>query len=285
MLRIKVNATSANVCVGFDVLGIALNLANEFSFEKAKEVSFFGFEKEYCSTKSNLVYKSYEKVFSYLGEALVPVKIGFKGEIPVSRGLGSSSSLIVAGVFAANYFATKKLSKDELFNICCELEGHPDNVAPAVYGGFVASYKENNNYKAISYPISNDLKFIAIIPPFPLSTNAARKALPEKLSYADITNNLSRIIHLPKALASGDIQLLKELFNDKLHEPYRGKLIKGYLEIKSICEKENAAFAISGSGSTMLIITKDEGIIEKIKKFNYSIKTLEVGNGVTLWEE
>ena len=111
MLRIKVNATSANVCVGFDVLGIALNLANEFSFEKAKEVSFFGFEKEYCSTRSNLVYKSYEKVFSYLGEALVPVKIGFKGEIPVSRGLGSSSSLIVAGVFAANYFATKKLSE------------------------------------------------------------------------------------------------------------------------------------------------------------------------------
>lgn len=284
MLQVRVSATSANVCVGFDVLGLALSLENVFTFEKKNEFSFKGFLPKYSNKNHNLVYDSYVNVFKRLNLEPIPVEIGFKGDIPVSRGLGSSSSLIVAGVFAANYFLNNKLTNDELLNICCEIEGHPDNVAPAVLGGLVASFKDDNGYHSISYPVSNKLKFFAVIPPFELSTHMAREVLPKSLEYKDIVNNLSRIIHLPKAFNDGDVKLLKSLFNDKLHEPYRGNLIKGYNEIKEILKNEEAAFAISGSGSTMLIIAYDNNVINKISHLGYEIKELAVGDGVNLRE-
>ena len=284
MLQVRVSATSANVCVGFDVLGLALRLENVFTFEKKNEFSFKGFLPKYSNKNHNLVYDSYVNVFKRLNLEPIPVEIGFKGDIPVSRGLGSSSSLIVAGVFAANYFLNNKLTNDELLNICCEIEGHPDNVAPAVLGGLVASFKDDNGYHSISYPVSDKLKFFAVIPPFELSTHMAREVLPKALEYKDIVNNLSRIIHLPKAFNDGDVKLLKSLFNDKLHEPYRGNLIKGYNEIKEILKNEEAAFAISGSGSTMLIIAYDNNVINKISHLGYEIKELAVGDGVNLRE-
>lgn len=146
MLRIRVEATSANVCVGFDVLGIALNLYNEFTFEKSDEFKFKGFLPEFSNIKNNMVYDSYIEVFKQLKKEPIPVTIGFNGDIPVSRGLGSSSSLIVAGVFAANEMLNRPLSKNECFDICARIEGHPDNVAPAIYGGLVASYKKDDSY-------------------------------------------------------------------------------------------------------------------------------------------
>ena len=281
MLLIKVNATSANVCVGFDVLGLALDIKNVFSFEKSKSFQFVGFEEQYSSVKSNMVYKAYAKVFERLNKKLIPVKIGFKGDIPVSRGLGSSSSLIVAGIFAANEVLNKPLSVEELYDLACEIEGHPDNVAPAIYGGLIASYKVMDKYKSIIYPVNNNLKFLFIIPPFKLSTHEARKALPKSLPYKDIVNNLSRIVNIPYAFNNGDVKLLKELFNDRVHEPYRGKLIENYDNIKADLSDLNCAFAISGSGSTMLVICEDEKeIIDRLAKYNYEIRTAKLGGKV-----
>lgn len=285
MLRVRVEATSANVCVGFDVLGIALGLYNEFTFEKKKSFSFKGFADEFSNINNNLVYDSYMAVFKKLNYNPIPVEIGFKGDIPVSRGLGSSSSLIVAGVFAANHMLNNPLTKDECFNICCEIEGHPDNVAPAIYGNLVASYKKDGKYIPVSYSINKDLKFITIIPPYKISTHEARGVLPKELPYSDIVNNTSRIINLPKALYDGNVDMLIDLFEDKMHEPYRSKLIKEYDEIKSICNKNNAAFAISGSGSTMLAIAKNIDFISDLNKFNFDIKCLKVGEGIKIWEE
>lgn len=284
MLLVKVNATSANVCVGFDVLGLALDLANEFSFELKDEFSFKGFESRYCKKEANLVYQAYTKYFEYINMEPVKVEIGFKGSIPVSRGLGSSSSLIVAGVFAANAIMGNKLSKDELFNICAKIEGHPDNVAPAVYGGLIASYKRDDEYVPVSYPISEKLKFIVAIPSKAVSTHEARGVLPKALEYKDIVNNLSRIVNLPKAFGEGDLELLCDLFEDKLHEPYRGKLIPQYEEIKNVCTQNKCAFAISGSGSTMLIISYDNSIIEKLKGFDVELHELKLGSGVQIRE-
>lgn len=285
MLYVRVNATSANVCVGFDVLGIALQLDNTFTFERKEEFSFKGFEKEYCVKENNLVYQAYRQVFEYTKSKLIPVEIGYEGKIPVSRGLGSSSSLIVAGVFAADAVLGNVLSRNELYNLCCKLEGHPDNVAPAIFGGLVASYKTAQGYRSICYPVKNTLRFIVVIPPFKLSTQAARSVLPKSLPYTDIVHNLSRIVHIPKAFAEGDIGLMRELFDDRLHEPYRGSLISGYEEIKEICREENAAFAISGSGSSMLIIAEEDTVISRLKKYKYDIKSLEIGQGVKIWEE
>lgn len=284
MLHVVVNATSANVCVGFDVLGLSLALTNDFTFEIKDEFSFKGFEAEFSKKETNLVYYSYVKYFEYINMEPIKVEIGFKGNIPVSRGLGSSSSLIVAGVFAANELAGNKLSKDELFNICVEIEGHPDNVAPAVYGGLVASYKHNDSYKAIKYPVSDNLKFTVIIPDFKLSTEEARGVLPKALEYKDIVHNTSRIVHIPMAFSNGDLELLCELFDDKLHEPYRGKLIPGYEEIKKLCNENNIPFCISGSGSTMLVISRDnvDNLLAAVK---YEKKSLEVGQGVKIWRD
>ncbi len=281
MLLIKVNATSANVCVGFDVLGLALDIKNEFSFEKSTKFEFVGFESQYANPKNNMVYKAYAKVFEKLNKELIPVKIGFKGDIPVSRGLGSSSSLIVAGLFAANEVLNKPLNVEDLYDLACEIEGHPDNVAPAIYGGLVASFKNDKKYKSIIYPVNNNLKFLVIVPPYKLSTHEAREALPKVLPYKDIVNNLSRIVNIPYAFNKGDVKLLKVLFNDKVHEPYRGKLIKDYSSIKNDLKKLDCAFAISGSGSCMLVICEDEEkILKTLKKYNYEIKTAKLGGGV-----
>lgn len=285
MFYVKVNATSANVCVGFDVLGLALDISNTFSFKKSGSFSFKGFEAPFMNKNNNIVYSSYVEVFKQLNKNPIPVEIGFKGEIPVSRGLGSSSSLIVAGVFAANYILGNPLSTDELFNISAKIEGHPDNVAPAVYGNLVASYKKGDCFKAVCYPISEELKYAVIIPPFKLSTHMSRSVLPSEQPYENIVHNMSRIVNIPRALALGDVELLADLFDDRLHEPYRAKLISGYEEIKNICLKNKAAFAISGSGSTMIAISKDLSFVKELSSFGYEVRTPAIGSGVKIWEE
>lgn len=285
MFWVKVNATSANLCVGFDVLGLALDISNLFSFEESNEFGFKGFEEEYCNTKNNMVYDSYCYVFEKLNKKPIPVIIGFKGDIPVSRGLGSSSSLIVAGVFAANHILGNPLTKDELFNICVKLEGHPDNVAPAIYGSLVASYKNGEEYYPNIYEVNDKLKFITVIPNYKLKTHEAREVLPKQLEYADIINNLSRIVNIPKAFKDGNLGLIIDLFKDKLHEPYRKGLIRDYDKLKNICDKNNVAFCISGSGSTMLIISYDYDIINEIKDLGFEIRCPKLGDGVSIAEE
>ena len=282
MLRVEVSATSANLCVGFDVLGLALDLKNCFTFEKKEKFSFKGFDEEFCNIDNNLVYEAYKNVFLYAKEELIPVEIGFSGDIPQSRGLGSSSSLIVAGIFAANYYLNNKLTKDELFQIACKMEGHPDNVAPAIYGGLVASYKENDLYHSIKYDVSDSLKFTVLIPSYQIKTKDARNVLPKELPYSDIVWNMSRIVNLPKAFNDGNISLLKDLFMDKLHEPYRKKLIKEYDIIKDRLKDKDCAFAISGSGSCMVVVSKELGFIDLIKDLELDIKTLKIGQGVIL---
>lgn len=282
MFRVRVEATSANVSVGFDVLGLALSLYNEFSFDVKDEFSFKGFAKEFSNKENNLVYDSYVKVFELLNKKIIPVEIGFKGDIPVSRGLGSSSSLIVGGVFGANEVLGKPLSVDECFDICAKIEGHPDNVAPAIYGNLVASYKKNDKFFPVVYDINNNLKFIVVIPKYQISTHQAREVLPKELSYSDIINNTSRIVNIPKAFKDGNVDLLIDLFDDRMHEPYRSKLIKEYDYIKNICRENNVAFAISGSGSTMLLISNNLDILNKIDSKDLDIKVLNVGQGVKI---
>ena len=254
MLRVKVAATSANVCVGFDVLGLALDLYNTFDFEKSDRFEFSGFEDEFSKEETNLVCQAYKFFFENINEEPIPVRIHFEGDIPVSRGLGSSSSLIVAGIFAANKISGKNKTKKYCFDLCAKMEGHPDNVAPAIYGNLIASYKVDNGYKHESYKINKDLRFITIIPSYELKTEDARKALPKELDYKSINVNLSRIVNLPRAFEEGSVNKLIDLFHDTLHEPYRGKLIKDYNDVKELANKYNLAFAISGSGSTMIAI-------------------------------
>lgn len=283
MLHIKVNATSANLCVGFDTLGIALSLANEFTFERADSFSYIGFLKEY-ENSDNLVQKSYEYTFLLAKEKVIPVRIGIENNIPISRGLGSSSSLIVAGVMAANHYLNNRFSRDECVDIAAKIEGHPDNVAAAVYGGLVASLKDDKGYLNVLYPVAKNLEFIVISPSQQLETTKAREVLPKSQPYDKIVSNLSRIVHIPKAFGEGDLELLKKIFKDELHEPYRMPLIKNSFKYKALAQEKGYPFCISGSGSSMLIIGKNIKDIEIFKKFNDEVRILKTGGSVEVYE-
>ena len=285
MLRIKVDATSANLCVGFDTLGLALDIYNEFTFKKANDFGFEGFLKEYSTVKHNLVYNAYVEFFKYVNEKPVPVIIGFKGDIPVSRGLGSSSSLIVAGVFAASIISGKKLPKDELFSLCANIEGHPDNVAPAIYGNLVASFKYDGKYYPNVYKVSDKLKFGVVIPSNKVKTEDARGVLPKRYDRADIVNNLSRIVNIPKAFEAGDVELINKLFIDTIHEPYRKTLIKEYDDVKKIVNSYNGVLAISGSGSTMLIISNNYDYEKDLLAKGYDFRKVNVASGIEVLED
>ena len=144
MIKIKVPATCANIGPGFDTMGIALNIYNEFRVEKSKKLDFGNTPKEFAN-KKNLFYIAYKKTCKVLKKDS-NFTLNIVDNIPISRGLGSSASLIVAGAMAANKLNGNKLSKDEIFEICAEIEGHPDNVAPALYGGLCVSIIDNKRY-------------------------------------------------------------------------------------------------------------------------------------------
>lgn len=280
MYKIKVPASSANIGVGFDVLGIAFDLYNEFYFEKSDHFSFEGFENEYMN-EDNLVKKTYISLFRYSNVDLIPVKIGIKSvEIPISRGLGSSTSLVIAGAFAANYYMGNIYTKDQLYSICSNIEGHPDNVGPAIYGGFVAGYQLNEEFFHISYPLNAELKFLVIIPDQKIATQLSRSVLPIRLLYSDIVNNTSRIINLPYAFEKGDMELLRVLLMDKMHEPYRLPLIFKAYEVKNIAIANDSVCVLSGSGSTLLVITKKSDLKQKFDSIGYPVLEVTVSKGI-----
>lgn len=267
IVDVSVPASSANLGPGFDVCGVALNLHNVFRFEVANDDSLSGFVgKE--ETENNLVLKAYHYYFEKMSTKNINVKVSLvTSDIPISRGLGSSASCIVAGLLAANYFCNDILSKKDILNLASSLEGHPDNVAPCLFGGFVASIKnERGAIQTMSSPVSEDLGFLLVVPEQELSTSLARSVLPKEYSLADLTYDASRLAQLPKALEKGDIGCLCEVIKDRIHVPYRLPLIKNGSLVEKIACENGLPFTISGAGSSMLVLysRKDPKGIDKI---------------------
>ena len=282
---VTVPATSANLGPGFDTLGIALSFYNKFIFEKKEQFEFINVFEKYAN-ENNLIVRSAIETYNYIGCDVIPFSLEEEQVIPISRGLGSSATCIVAGIMAANYFTGNKLTKNEILKIATSIEGHPDNVAPAIFGGLVSSFKNFNDIEYTKYDVSNDLYFTVAIPSFTLSTHKSRGALPKKLSYSDIVYSLSRAINIPKALETGDIKKLYVLLSDKLHQPYRMKLISESYLFKDFSKRNKMPFCISGSGSTLLFIS-DYEIVMKLSKIrtknNWDFKTLKPDSvGATL---
>lgn len=280
MLKIRVPATSANLSVGFDTLGIALNIYNEFGFEKSSFDNVDAFESKFRT--NNLVLKSYKRFFEYYNIKYVPVKIlPFRIDIPSSRGLGSSASCIVAGVMAANILSGLNLKKEDLLDLCASIEGHPDNVLPALVGGLCAAFIAHEKYYYKKYIPSSRLQFYSLIPHFELKTELSRSVLPKMYNRCDVIANLSRIVNLPSAFIDGDIELLKVIFDDKIHEPYRYKLIEHSLDVKAYFK--DYAVSISGAGSSLLVI--GDKVIELDKIYDFKIvKVIVDNNGVEIYE-
>ncbi|MDD2217984.1 MAG: homoserine kinase [Eubacteriales bacterium] len=264
-VKLRVPATTANMGPGFDSLGCALSLYNYFTFEKTENgVEILGCDDEYC-TKENLAYQGYEAAMKYMGLPVGGVKITVESNIPICRGLGSSAAMIVAGAEAANVLNGKKMSPEDILAVCNDIEGHPDNLAPAIYGGMTVSMMDGRTPHTVSYILSPELHFCALIPDFETSTNDARKVLPKRVDYADALFNITRAGILLKALENGDIDLVCLGVEDKLHQPYRKKLIHEYDDVHNICkQQEGVAFFISGSGSTCMCISKEKNFADKL---------------------
>jgi len=262
MIKIRVPATSANLGPGFDAVGIALNLYNTFTFEELPE----GLEIVGCddfNDENNLVYLSMKKTLSKIDYEIKGIKITMETNIPVSRGLGSSAACIVAGILGANELVGRPLSKYDLLKIATEIEGHPDNVAPALLGGLVASVVDRENVFYNKIHVAKGIKFIALIPEFTLSTREARGVLPREISFRDAVFNVGRLSLLISSLSNGKFELLKYGVEDRLHQNYRSKLIPDFDKIKNICDNNKSLGTfISGAGPTIITI-----IDEKNKEF------------------
>lgn len=265
MVKIKTPASTSNLGVGFDTLGLAFNLYNTFEINESDSFHLEGVEDKY-NNDDNLFLKAYRMGSGYFGTTK-PISVTFNTEVPISRGLGSSSTFIVGGLAAACYMNTKTINKEAIFQIAARMEGHPDNVAPCIFGGLNASSKLDNSFITESLELSKDFKFTCFIPNYEVSTEEARSALPSSYSKEVTINNTSKAILLVKALAKGDLELLKSVARDEIHEPYRKPLIKEFDEVESIIKENNdGVFLISGSGSTCLFIHLDE--LKDLSKLN-----------------
>lgn len=287
MIKVRVPATSANMGPGFDCMGIAVSMYNTFGFkETSSGLSFSGMPQEFCNN-DNVIYQAMMKCFNKANYKIKGLEISILNqEIPISRGLGSSSSCIVGGLIGANEIMGNIFSKEEIFQMAVEIEGHPDNVAPAVLGGMVVAIMEDERYYYDKVNIKDDLSFIPIIPNFRLSTKEARIVLPKEVSIKDGVYNVGRSALMVSALSNGKYDLLKFACKDSFHENYRSKLIEGFDSVKKEAYQLGAvASFLSGAGPTIMAISlKENSIVEELKKFlvemnlEWDVRELSIDN-------
>ena len=266
-MKFRIPASSANLGPGFDCFGIAWQCYNEIEFiPRAEGLVISGCDEKYCN-EQNLAYKAYRAAMIWAGQRESGLEIHFgRTDIPVSRGMGSSAALIVGGVMAANALQGLELSGSELLAIATSVEGHPDNIATALFGGFTVYAMDGIAAITTHFPISEKLFFTLLIPDFELSTELARSVLPEKVSRQDAIFNISRSALLIKALEKGDRQLMRIALEDKLHQPYRTKLISGFDTAEAAAKKHGAmGICISGAGSTLLCISDSPDFSAKME--------------------
>lgn len=266
MIEVIVPATSANLGPGFDCLGVAFDFYNKFYIEESKD---------FVKNDDNLVNLSAQKVFNKFGYKEKYLNIKIEGNIPESRGLGSSATCIVAGIMGANKILGDVLSKDEIIKIATEIEGHPDNVTPAIVGGLTSAIMHEDRIYYEKLILGKGIKFISLTPDFKLSTSDARKVLPKEVSYKDAVFNVGRVALTMAALVNGNFEQLKVSCEDRLHQPYRSKLIRNYDEIISKCKELNSlGVFLSGAGPTIMTLIEEENICfsEEIKNY---LKTME----------
>lgn len=272
-VTIRVPATTANLGPGFDAFGCALSLYTDVTFEETEAgLEITGCDEAFTGP-DNLAYTAYCAVLGSLSEEVKGVKIHIDAQIPIGRGLGSSAALLVAGAMAANVLRGNRLSTQGLMNITNAMEGHPDNLAPAFFGGLTASMVDNGLPITVSFPLHPDWEILALIPDFELHTHFARSVLPTQIPRADAVYNLSHGAMVLKALELGDEKLLRNAMQDALHQPYRKKLIPDYDAIEGLVRTSGAAFCLSGAGPTLLCITRNKKVRELLENRLETITT------------
>ncbi|MEH1968971.1 homoserine kinase [Nostoc sp.] len=259
-VTVTVPATTANLGPGFDCIGAALKLYNEFKFTRLEEggltIYVTGTEAERVQTdESNLLYQAFVKFYQHIEQTPPTVKIEIKLGVPLARGLGSSATAIVGGLVAANQLEGTPMSQSQVMELAIAMEGHPDNVVPALLGGCRLAATSGAAWEICDVPWHKDVVPVVAIPDFELSTSEARGVLPTEVSRADAIFNTAHLGLLLRGLETGNGQWLKTALQDKLHQPYRKALIPGYDALNIAAVSAGAyGMVISGAGPTLLAL-------------------------------
>lgn len=259
MIEIKIPATSANLGAGFDALGLALNFYNHVGMEEADGVFISSLDDTPVPTdESNLIFASAKSLYEICGKEFKGLKIEQTNNIPMTRGLGSSSACIIAGLAGANRLMGEPLSLDELVDLSAQIEGHPDNTAPALLGGIVTAVFDGKVVHWVKQEVHTSLKFVVIIPDFELKTEKARACLPKEIPHKDAVYNLSRAALFSASLLTGKYENLRTAVHDKLHQPYRMELIPHGREVFDVAYSLDAYAAyLSGAGPSIMAIVDE----------------------------
>lgn len=266
-MKIRVPATSGNIGPGFDVCGLAVKLYNYFELTQD--------EGEYT-----LADEAFERFYKEIDKEVPDYRVNIlESEIPISRGLGSSASLIVGGLVLGNELEGRPLSDNELLKLASEIEGHPDNVAPAIFGGVVISAEREGKIIYKKYDLDEELGFVAFVPPYRLSTAEARKVIPDSIKKEAAIENTVNTAMILLSLMEKDYKDLKHFMKDNIHEPYRSALIPDYEKVKSLQEMEEIiGVYLSGAGPTMMVLTENpEELIKKLES-EERFQNLEIKN-------
>ena len=303
-VSVKVPATTANIGPGFDCLGMALPIYNTITIEETVlpgtgvEINVLADNDSIDqqsldhvpSDENSIVYKAVELLYNSIGQSPSELKINIHSNIPVARGLGSSSSVIVGALIAANELLGRPADEVALLSIACEIEGHPDNITPAIVGGLVISSQEEDGsvvYRKLEWP--DDWAVTVCVPDFELSTDIARSVLPKEVPMKDAIFNAKRLAMFVQAVHTKDSELMKLALQDRLHQPYRMKLVPGLDKIiDNLRHFDNVlGCVLSGAGSSILVIS-ERNDLDKIRtivrdtwadqNIKCDIKTLSVEN-------
>lgn len=289
----KVPATTANIGPGFDCFGMALPVYNEITIEETVmpgtgiEISVISNNQDELdimsipTDKNNIVYKAVELLYNSIGQTPSELKITIKSDIPIAKGLGSSASVIVGGLLAANELLGRPADEAALLSIATEVEGHPDNVTPAIVGGVVISSQEEDGrvvYRKLDWP--EEWKIMVCVPDYELATDIARSVIPKEIPLKDAAFNLRRSAMFVHAVSTKDEKLMKLALTDKLHQPYRMNLVPGLSEIIENLKHEEDVLGcvLSGAGPAVLVITtgnSQDRIKEIVKNtwYNLNVKS------------
>ncbi len=256
---VRVPATTANLGPGFDTLGLALRLYNHVTVTRSAKRGVritSPIAEDARAGATALLTEAAKLYFKRARQAAFSFDIALTGDVPIARGLGSSVTARLGCVGALNLLCGEPLDRQQLFQLVTELEGHPDNAAPAIFGGFTAATMVSKEARAVRFAVSPKATFVTLIPDFEVSTPEARKLVPQQFSKADTVHCLTRVAVITAAFASGDLTALRGCFDDRIHQPYREALIPQLSRVIHAGEKAGAIGGwLSGSGSTIMCLT------------------------------
>jgi homoserine kinase len=279
---ITVPATSANLGPGFDTLGLALNLRNEIEIKPAPytTIEIYGENAEYLKgLKRNFFVDIFNDIYKNLTGKTESFAFKFNNKIPLSRGLGSSSAVIVAAITAAYEMAQVPYKKDKIINLALNYEPHPDNITPATLGGFCVSKVKKNRVFFLKKFIPTNLRAVVVIPNKPVSTAKSRNTLKTHYPLKDVVTNISSTAMITAAFFSEKFDILRYVVEDKIHQENRMKNMPELFKVREIALREGALMStLSGSGSTFFNLAyKDDAyniysaLKDNFKDFNVKI--------------